>query len=104
VVKNKLAPPFGEAEFDIIYGQGISREGDIVDLAVANKIIEKTGTWFAYKEEKLAQGRDNVVKYLKENPKLANELEGKVRQALNIPVPAPSQEKEKLAESKKASK
>ena len=104
VVKNKLAPPFGEAEFDIIYGQGISREGDIVDLAVANKIIEKTGTWFAYKEEKLAQGRDNVVKYLKENPKLANELEGKVRQALNIPVPAPSQEKEKPAESKKASK
>jgi len=102
VVKNKLAPPFGEAEFDIIYGQGISREGDIVDLAVVNKILEKTGTWFAYKEEKLAQGRDNVVKYLKENPKLANELEGKIRQALSIPTPVPSQPETKEGKKPKS--
>jgi recombination protein RecA len=101
VVKNKMAPPFGEAEFDIIYGQGISREGNIVDLAVANKILEKAGTWFAYQDEKLAQGRDNAVKYLKENPKLAAELEGKVRQVLNIPVQAVFQGEKEKAESKK---
>jgi len=102
VVKNKMAPPFGEAEFDIMYGQGISREADLVDLAVIHKILEKAGTWFSYKEDRLAQGRDNTVKYLKDNPKLANELETKIRQQLNIPVPTAMQGEKEKAEGKKS--
>ena len=68
VVKNKMAPPFREAEFDIMYGEGISREGDLLDLAVERKIIEKSGAWFAYGGERLGQGRENVKRFLKEHP------------------------------------
>ena len=80
VVKNKVAPPFREAEFDIIYGEGISKEGNILDMAVNLDIVEKAGSWFSYNGERIGQGRENVKKYLKENPKMLEEIEGKVRQ------------------------
>jgi recombination protein RecA len=82
VVKNKLAPPFRKAEFDIIYGEGISRIFEIIDLAVENNIIKKSGSWFSYGETKLGQGRDGVKKLLMDNPELADELEVKIREAL----------------------
>ena len=79
VVKNKVAPPFREAEFDIIYGKGISKEGNLLDIAVNLDIIEKSGSWFSYKGERIGQGRENVKTYLQENPKIAEELETKIR-------------------------
>ncbi len=82
VVKNKMAPPFREAEFDIMYGEGVSREGDLIDIAVEHKIIEKSGAWFAYGGERLGQGRENVKNYLKEHPELRDGIDKKVREAL----------------------
>ena len=79
VVKNKVAPPFREAEFDILYGKGISKEGSILDLAVNLDIVEKSGAWFSYNGAKIGQGRENVKKYLKENPKILAEIEQKIR-------------------------
>ena len=79
VVKNKVAPPFREAEFDILYGEGISKEGSILDLAVNLNIIDKSGAWFSYNNAKIGQGRENVKKYLKENPEVLAEIEGKIR-------------------------
>ena len=79
VVKNKVAPPFREAEFDIIYGEGISKEGNILDMAVNLDIIEKSGSWFSYNGERIGQGRENVKKYLKDNPKVLEDVEKKVR-------------------------
>ncbi len=84
VVKNKVAPPFREAEFDIMYGTGISKEGDVIDVAVDHNIIEKSGTWFSYGEERLGQGRENVKRFLLENPDMYKEIELKVRKALGI--------------------
>ena len=84
VVKNKLAPPFKIAEFDIIYGEGISREGDLIDLGTANGIIEKSGAWFSYKDTRLGQGRENVKRFLKDNPDLATEIDHKLRVKLNL--------------------
>lgn len=84
VVKNKVAPPFHEAEFDIMYGEGISREGDLLDLAVNNNIVEKSGAWFSYKGERLGQGRDNVKNMLKENPDLTDRIETDVKVALGF--------------------
>lgn len=84
IVKNKLAPPFREAEFDIMYSTGISREGDIIDTAVKYNIIQKSGTWFSYGDERLGQGRENVKKYLKENPDLLNKIEKQVRETLGL--------------------
>jgi recombination protein RecA len=84
VVKNKLAPPFREAEFDVMYGEGVSREGDLIDIAVEHKIIEKSGAWFAYGGERLGQGRENVKNYLKENIELRSAIEEKVRKALGM--------------------
>lgn len=81
VVKNKIAPPFRIAEFDIMYNQGISKSGDILDLAVEKEIVEKSGAWFAYKDEKIAQGREAAKKYLEENPKVLDEIAKKVRAA-----------------------
>jgi recombination protein RecA len=78
IVKNKVAPPFKEAEFDIMYGAGISWEGDLVDLGVASKIIDKSGSWFSYGSERLGQGRENVKQHLVENPTLAREIEAKI--------------------------
>ena len=84
VVKNKVAPPFREAEFDVMYGEGISREGDLLDLAVDRKIVEKSGTWFAFGGERLGQGRENVKQFLKENPAVAKVLEDRVRKELGL--------------------
>ncbi len=86
IVKNKMASPFKIAEFDILYGTGISREGDILDLAVEKNIIQKSGTWFTLKEERLGQGRENVRNYMIENPKTFSEVEKKVREAYGLPV------------------
>ena len=83
VVKNKVAPPFREAEFDIVYGKGISKEGSVLDLAVSLDIIEKSGSWFSYNGEKIGQGRENVKKQLAENPKFMDEVEKKVRDNFN---------------------
>jgi len=80
VVKNKVAPPFREAEFDIMFGKGISKEGDILDLAVTENVIQKSGAWFAYKEEKIGQGRENAKIYLKEHPEIMDEVEAKLRE------------------------
>jgi recombination protein RecA len=99
VVKNKVAPPFREAEFDIIFGEGISKLGDLLDLAVNYKVIDKSGTWFSYGEERLGQGRENVKRYLQQNPELAVALEKKVREALGL-VPAATPEKAKEAKAK----
>jgi recombination protein RecA len=84
VVKNKLAPPFRIAEFDIIYGEGISREGDLIDLGTQNNIIEKSGAWFSFKDTRLGQGRENVKRFLKENPDIAREVEEQLRAKLNL--------------------
>ena len=82
VVKNKMAPPFRKAEFDIVFGEGISKVGEIVDLGVEFDIIHKSGSWFSYNDSKLAQGRDAVKQLLKDNPELCEEIEAKVREAL----------------------
>jgi recombination protein RecA len=84
VVKNKVAPPFKEAHFDIFYGQGISREGEIIELGVEHKIVEKSGAWYSYKTERIGQGKDNTRNWLKENPAVAKEIEGRVREALGV--------------------
>jgi recombination protein RecA len=84
VVKNKLAPPFREAEFDIMYGEGISREGDLLDLAVEKKIVEKSGAWFAYGGERLGQGRENVKQFLKEHTDIRSAVEDRVRRDLGL--------------------
>jgi recombination protein RecA len=84
VVKNKVAPPFREAEFDILYGSGISKEGELVDLASDNGIIEKLGAWYSYDGERIGQGRENARDFLKANPKIADEIEGKVREKLGV--------------------
>lgn len=92
IVKNKLAPPFREAQFDIIYGEGISREGDLVDCGVEYGLIEKSGTWYSYKGERLGQGRDNVKNLLKQNKELAAELEKAIRQKMGLPLEAMQEE------------
>lgn len=84
VVKNKVAPPFKEAEFDIMYGLGISREGDLLDLAVSRKIVDKSGTWFSYSGDRLGQGRENAKRFLSENPKVFTAIEGRVRSELGL--------------------
>jgi len=84
VVKNKLAPPFREAEFDVMYGEGISREGDLLDLAVEHKIVEKSGAWFAYSGERLGQGRENSKSFLRDNPELLKSIEERVRKELGL--------------------
>ncbi|MBO4398800.1 MAG: recombinase RecA [Lachnospiraceae bacterium] len=86
VVKNKVAPPFKEAEFDIMFGEGISKEGDILDLAVSCDIVQKSGAWFAYEGEKIGQGRENAKTYLKQNPDLLSEIDERVREKLQVGV------------------
>ena len=88
VVKNKVAPPFREAEFDIVYGEGISRTGSLIDLGTQQKIIEKSGAWYAYSGERIGQGRDNAKRFLLENPAIAAEVETKLREAMGISAPA----------------
>jgi recombination protein RecA len=93
IVKNKMAPPFKDAEFDIIFGQGISKEGDLVDCGVNFGLIEKSGTWYSFKGERLGQGRDNVKKLFKENPEVAAELEQQIRKKAGL-IPDVKEEKE----------
>ena len=86
VVKNKVSPPFKTAEFDILFGEGISRHGEIIDMGVTAHVLEKSGAWYAYNGEKIGQGRDNAREFLRENPELAIEIENKVRESLGIPL------------------
>jgi recombination protein RecA len=86
VVKNKVSPPFKTAEFDILYGEGISREGEIIDMGVNAKVVDKSGAWYAYNGEKIGQGKDNAREFLRENPELAVEIENKVRESMGIPL------------------
>ena len=101
VVKNKVAPPFKQAEFDIMYGTGISREGEVIDLGVEARIVDKSGAWYSYNGERIGQGKDNVREFLKEHPEMAFEIENKVRESLGVtaranavaaPAPAASDE------------
>jgi recombination protein RecA len=89
VVKNKVAPPFREAIFDILYGEGISREGEIIDLGVQHKLVEKAGAWYAYKGNKIGQGKDNAREYLRANPEIAREIENKIREAVGVSLLEP---------------
>jgi len=96
VVKNKIAPPFKEAEIDIMFGQGISKEGDVLDLAASVNVINKSGSWYAYNGTKIGQGRENAKTYLKENPQIREEVEIKVREyykLINQPVQPETEEK-----------
>jgi recombination protein RecA len=86
VVKNKVAPPFKQAEFDILYGEGISREGEIIELGVNHRIIEKSGAWYSYKGDRIGQGKDNVREYLKEHEEMAKEIESRIREAVGVPT------------------
>ena len=86
VVKNKVAAPFREAEFDILYGVGISKEGDLLDLGVAHRIVEKSGAWYSFNGERMGQGRENVRVFLKENEDIRQEIENRLRQGLGLPV------------------
>jgi len=88
VVKNKMAPPFREALFDILYGEGISREGEILELGVKHGIVEKSGAWYAYNKDKIGQGKDNARDYLREHPELAVEIEARVREIVGVNNPA----------------
>jgi recombination protein RecA len=90
VVKNKMAPPFRESEFDILYNQGISYEGDLVDLAVDRRLVEKSGAWFSYKGERLGQGRENAKQFIREHPEIAKALETKLREMLELTKAAPA--------------
>jgi recombination protein RecA len=99
VVKNKVAPPFKECEFDIMYGEGISREGDVLDLAVANRVVDKSGAWFSYGGERLGQGRENSKNALRENPELLQRLQTDVRKALGIHVPGAGEEEAEAAKA-----
>ncbi|MBR4982232.1 MAG: recombinase RecA [Lachnospiraceae bacterium] len=104
VVKNKIAPPFKEAEFDIMFGEGISKVGDILDLAAENNIINKSGAWYAYEGNKIGQGRENAKNYLKENPSVCDEVEQKVREHFGLTDKAEESEKETVKSTKKAAK
>jgi len=107
IVKNKTAAPFREAEFDIMYGEGISREGDMLDVAVAQNIVEKSGAWFSYKTERIGQGRENVKQFLRDNKDITDRIEVEVRKALGlrapvVPEPAPASPEQKAAAAKTA--
>jgi recombination protein RecA len=100
VVKNKVSPPFKTAEFDILYGEGISREGEIIDLGVNAKVLDKSGAWIAYNGEKIGQGKDNAREFLRENPELAHEIENRVREAMGVPMLPGSEPDAPAAEGK----
>lgn len=88
VVKNKVAPPFKTADVDIMYGEGISREGEIIDMASELDIIQKSGSWYSYKDERLGQGRENAKQFLKENPHIAEEIAQEIRKRYGVDAPA----------------
>lgn len=102
VVKNKVAPPFKQADFEILYGEGISRNGELIELGVLNNIIDKSGSWYSYKGQKIGQGKDNVREFLKENPKIGEEIESTIRSlsGINLPeVPLSEREPEELSDN-----
>jgi recombination protein RecA len=103
VVKNKVAPPFRTADFEIIYGEGISRTSEVIDLAVKYEVLEKSGSWYAYKNSKIGQGKENTKTYLKENPKIAEELENAIREKLGVAKHKKAAEKEEASEKKRKS-
>ena len=107
VVKNKVAPPFRQVEFDIIYGKGISKYGDLLDLGVAHEIIAKGGSWFSYKENRIGQGRENSKRFLAENPEISTEIETRLRETLGL-IPSEKEPdnnaEESTAKAKKAEK
>jgi recombination protein RecA len=88
VVKNKLAPPFKQAEFEILYGEGISREGELIELGVANNLVDKSGAWYSYNGDRIGQGKENVRQFLKDNPDIADQIHAKLRETL-MPARAP---------------
>jgi recombination protein RecA len=94
VVKNKVAPPFKEAQFDIIYGKGISKTGELIDLGAQLNLVEKSGAWYSYKGERMGQGRENAKGFLNDNPDIAAQIENSIREELKIPVPVEEQKKE----------
>jgi len=100
VVKNKVAPPFKQAEFQIMYGSGISKEAELIDLGVSQKLVEKAGAWYSYNGERIGQGKANVVKYLKEHVSMAEEIEAKIRAELLMPKAKPADDTEAASESK----
>ena len=101
VVKNKVAPPFRQAEFDILYGQGISREGEIIDVGVRHNIVDKAGAWYSYNGDRIGQGKDNVREYLKQNPEMAIDIENRVREIVGVRLAtAPASDKAKGSEKK----
>ena len=100
VVKNKVAPPFREAHFDILFGEGISREGEVVELGVLHKLVEKSGAWYSYKGEKIGQGKDNAREYLREHPEIAFEIENKVREVLGVALLDAGEDSNKKAAAK----
>ncbi len=97
VVKNKVAPPFRAADFDILYGEGISREGEIIELGVLHRIVEKSGAWYTYGKERIGQGKDNARDYLKDHPEIAREIEAKIRAAVGVGAAEPKAEARKAA-------
>jgi recombination protein RecA len=102
VVKNKVAPPFREAEFDLLYGEGISKEGDLLDLGVDHRVIEKSGSWYAFDGERIGQGRDNARQFLKDNPDIRAEVDSRLRKGLGLPVLEPVSEAAKGEKAEKA--
>jgi recombination protein RecA len=96
VVKNKVAPPFKQAEFEILYGEGISREGELIDIGVAQNIIEKSGSWYSYGKDRIGQGKENAREYLKANPEVADEIEAKIRAKL-LPATVAKKQEESVA-------
>ncbi|WP_297811552.1 recombinase RecA [uncultured Methylophaga sp.] len=101
VVKNKVAPPFKQVEFDILYGQGISREGELIDLGVKEKIVEKSGAWYSYDGNRIGQGKDNVRSFLRENPEMAAEIEAKLRDIM-LPKPTKSKQSDEVEDDLEA--
>jgi recombination protein RecA len=99
IAKNKIAPPFKTAEFDIMFGKGISKEGDLLDLAVINNIVQKSGAWFSYNETRLGQGRENSKKYLEDNPELLKEIDQLVRKKFNLPINGVKKDEDKKTDS-----
>ena len=98
VAKNKLAPPFRIAEVDLIYGVGISKMGVLIDLAVNDDIVQKSGTWFSFEKERLGQGRENAIKFLEENPEIADAINLKVRQVHNLDISDTSEESQETVD------
>jgi recombination protein RecA len=100
IVKNKVAPPFRSAEFDILYGSGISRDGEILELGVSHGVLEKSGAWYIYKDDRLGQGKDNSRDFLGENPALAREIEAKIREKAGLVTTPPAVEAELVEDNK----